>query len=112
MANDDQKTPRHNEGLVDKTIANMDEMITADKKRRNMKEGRWPGMNEAEKQQLYVEASMARCRRCGDFAPAFPVAAPLAILCDHCEKVYKAMDGCMWFADMVHAISQKKGKKS
>ena len=111
MANDDQKDPSSNEGLVDKTIANMDEMISADKERKNMKEGRWPGMNEAEKQKLYVQASMARCRRCGDFAPAFPVAAPLARLCDRCEKYYKAIDGCMWFADMVAAISQK-GKKS
>jgi hypothetical protein len=100
-----------NEGLVEKTIANMDEMINADKAHRDLKEGRWPGMKEAEKQRLYIKASMARCRRCGDFAPAFPVAAPLAILCDHCEKVFKAMDGCMWFADMVAAISQKRKKK-
>ena len=111
MANDDQKDPRSNEGLVDKTIANMDEMINADKAIRNLDEGNRRVSKEAEKQRLHVQASMARCRRCGDFAPAFPVAAPLAILCDHCEKVFKAMDGCMWFADMVAAISQKRKKK-
>lgn len=101
-----------NEGLVEKTIANMDEMINADKERRNMKEGRWPGMKEAEKQRLYVQASMARCRRCGDFAPAFPVAGILLILCNDCEQHLKMRDGCLWFAEMVAKISQKKGKKS
>jgi len=111
MASDDQKTPRPNEGLVDKTIANMDELYNANKQLTKMEEGPWPGMKEVEKQKLHVEASMARCRRCGDFAPAFPTAGVLIRLCDHCEKVFKAMDGCMWFADMIHAASQK-GKKS
>lgn len=96
--------------LVDKTIANMDEMINADKELRALKEGRWPGMKEAEKQRLHVEASLSRCRRCGDFAPAFPVAGILTILCDDCEQHLKTQDGCLWFAEMVAKISQKSKK--
>ena len=107
MASDDQKTPRTNAGLADKTIANMEELLNANK----ILESDLPPHTEMKKQRLHIEASMSRCRRCGDFAPAFPVAGILIRLCDHCEKVFKAMDGCMWFSDMVHAVS-KKGKKS
>jgi len=66
---------------------------------------------EIEKQRLHVEASMSRCRRCGDFAPAFPVAGILLRLCSDCETHLQKRDGVMWFAHMVAAISQK-GKKS
>ena len=111
MANDDQKTPRPNKGLADKTISNMEELRKANEKLRQTEGDDWK-FRALEKQRLHVEASMARCRRCGDFAPAFPTAGILIRLCDTCEKVYKAMDGCMWFADMVAAVSQKKGKKS
>lgn len=95
--------------LADKTIANMEELRKANKTLET-DEGLVP-RTEIEKQRLHIEASMSRCRRCGDFAPAFPTAGILIRLCDHCEKAFKTVDGCMWFVDMVHAVS-KKGKKS
>lgn len=91
--------------LADKTIANMEELTTAN----SAIQGPMP-RTEYEKQRLHVEASLARCRRCGDFAPAFPVAAPLATICGDCETALKKSDGCMWFVDMLNEIS--KGKKS
>ena len=104
-----QKDPHPCPGLVDKTIANMDELLNANK---TLVSG--PGLpahTEIEKQRLYIEASMSRCRRCGDFAPAFPVAGILLRLCSDCETHLQKRDGVMWFAHMVAAISQK-GKKS
>lgn len=97
-------------GLADKTIRNMEELRKANEKLRQTEGADW-NHRALEKQRLHVEASMARCRRCGDFAPAFPTAGILIRLCDTCEKVFKHIDGCMWFSDMVAAVS-KKGKKS
>lgn len=92
--------------LADKTIANMEELTKASKEPAG---GDYPA-TELQKQHRTIQASLARCRRCGDFAPAFPVAAPLAILCADCEKELKERDGVMWFAEMYSRIAQ--GKKS
>jgi len=105
----DQKDPHPCPGLVDKTIANMDELLNANKVLEG--DGGLVPRTEIEKQRLHVEASMSRCRRCGDFAPAFPVAGILLRLCSDCETHLQKRDGVMWFAHMVAAISQK-GKKS
>ena len=105
----DQKDPHPCPGLVDKTIANMDELLNANKVLEG--DGGLVPRTEIEKQRLHVEASMSRCRRCGDFAPAFPVAGILLRLCGDCETHLQKRDGVMWFAHMVAAISQK-GKKS
>jgi hypothetical protein len=85
----------------------MNELLNANK----ILESDLPPRTEYEKQRLHIEASMSRCRRCGDFAPAFPVAGILIRLCDDCEKDLRERDGIMWFAEMLAKISQK-GKKS
>ncbi len=95
--------------LVDKTIANMEELRKANEKLQQTEGADWDN-RALEKQRLHVEASMARCRRCGDFAPAFPTAGILIRLCDDCEAHLKMRDGCMWFAEMVTAVSQKRMK--
>lgn len=92
--------------LADKTIANMEELTKASKEPAG---GDYPA-TELQKQHRTIQSSLARCRRCGDFAPAFPVAAPLATICVECEKELKERDGVMWFADMFAEIC--RGKKS
>ena len=104
----DQKDPHPCPGLVEKTIANMDELLNANK---TLVSG--PGLpahTEIEKQRLYIEASMSRCRRCGDFAPAFPVAGIMITICGDCEQHLKTRDGCLWFVEMLSKVTQKKKK--
>ena len=102
----DQQIPYTGPSLADKTIANMEELRKA---HQESVSGLVPA-TEVQKQHRTIQQSLARCRRCGDFAPSFPVAAPLAILCADCEKELKERDGVMWFAEMYAKIAQ--GKKS
>ena len=96
--------------FADKTIGNMDEMLAANKRLEETEGEDWH-YRKVEKQRLHVEASMARCRRCGDFAPAFPVAGILIRICSACETHLKERDGVMWFVDLLNAVAQK-GKGS
>ena len=94
--------------LVNKTIANLDELLKANNILQS--DGGLVPRTEIEKQRLHVEASMARCRRCGDFAPAFPVAGIMISICGDCEQHLKTQDGCLWFVEMVAKVSQKSKK--
>ncbi len=108
--NNDQKAPHPCPGLADKTIANMEELRIANEKLQQTEDPAWK-YRELEKQKMHVAASMARCRRCGDFAPAFPVAGILIRICSACETHLKERDGVMWFVDLLNAVAQK-GKGS
>jgi hypothetical protein len=100
--------------LVDKTIANCKEVVEATESRATSKE-KMAGVtitdNDLEKQRLYVESSLARCRRCGDHTPTFLPTAPLALICADCEATLRATDKCMWFAELISKISTKEGEK-
>jgi len=94
--------------LVDKTIANCKEVVEATEVRATSKE-RMAGVtitdSDLEKQRMYVDASLARCRRCGDHTPTFLPTAPLSLICADCEATLRATDKCMWFAQLVAKIS-------
>ncbi len=101
--------------LVDKTIANCKEVVEATEAAAKP-ESKMLGLtihdSELEKQRLYVDASLNRCRRCGDHTPTFLPTAPLALICSDCEATLKKTDKCMWFAQLLSQIgSTKEGEK-
>lgn len=101
--------------LVDKTIANCKEVVEAIeagvKPQSKMTAGVTITDGELEKQRLYVQSSLARCRRCGDHTPTFLPTAPLSIICSDCEATLKETDKCMWFASLISKIATKEGEK-
>ncbi len=101
--------------LVDKTIANCKEVVEATEARAKTQSKMHAGVTitdgELEKQRLYVESSLNRCRRCGDHTPTFLPTAPLALICADCETALKETDKCMWFAELLSKISTKEGEK-
>ena len=95
--------------LVDKTIANCKQVVEATeayaKPQSKMNAGVTITDGELEKQRLYVESSLARCRRCGDHTPSFLPTAPLSLICPPCEAKLRETDKCMWFAQLIAQIS-------
>ncbi len=98
--------------LVDKTIANCKEVVEATDENARLKRGvSTITDSDLEKQRMYVDASLNRCRRCGDHTPTFLPTAPLALICAECETTLKATDNVMWFAELLLKISTKEGEK-
>ena len=89
--------------LVDKTIANCEELVAATEARESPKP-----RTDLEKQSLYVAASLDRCRRCGDHTISLVPTPPLSLLCAQCEDILKATDDAMWFSEMISQISRKE----
>jgi len=101
--------------LVDKTIANCKEIVEANDaaaKPESLMVGLTIHDSELEKQRLYVDASLNRCRRCGDHTPTYLPTAPLSLICSDCEATLKKTDKCMWFSELLSKISStKEGEK-
>jgi hypothetical protein len=104
--------------LATKTIANHKEMVNAHTRIQRRKAGsksqekrlkvQIAEPTEVEKQKDYVEASLDRCRRCGDHTYSILPTQPLSLLCGDCERTVKATDGgVMWFAQLVAAVEEK-----
>ena len=101
--------------LVDKTIANMEELVEASKAQRvDQLPGQAFPRTERQKQELYVKATLMRCRRCGDFLPTL-IPAELSLICGDCQTKMRAYDAeahggeVMWFVDMVRKAGGKDG---
>jgi hypothetical protein len=106
--------------LVDKTIANCKEVVEATDVRAQSKFAKKnPAAtlidSELEKQRIYVDSSLNRCRRCGDHTPTFLPTAPLALICADCENTLKNNDKAMWFVELLAKTgmfsSTKEGEK-
>jgi len=102
-----------NENWVRRTVSNMKALIAATEAK---KIDHLPGepfpRTEGEKQQLHVDASTDRCRRCGDYTPILVADTGPLVICRSCEAELKASDGgAMWFTDMLAKLS-KAGEKA
>ena len=63
------------------------------------------------KQQAYVDASLERCRRCGE-PVAFMQMVGLATICPECERYFRDLDGdLIWFVDMIERTENVEGGK-
>ncbi len=97
--------------LASKTIANHKELVNAYtriEQRKRDDRVHIGAPDEAAKQKDYVEASLDRCKRCGDHTYSVFPSIPLSLLCGDCERTVKATDGgVMWFAQLVAAVREK-----
>lgn len=95
--------------IVDKIIANADEMFEAQKLMKHPRQ-----LSEVEKQAAYVDGSSNRCLRCGDITIGlFPGSAPF---CGACIAHFRELDMAdhggefWWFSKMLSEI--KDGEKA
>ena len=95
--------------LADKTIENCQEVINGNKAKAEQHD---MFTTELEKQKAYTDASLHRCRRCGDPCPTILPSPPMALLCTKCETLMREHDhGVMWFVDLINEIAGgQKGK--
>lgn len=102
--------------LAQKTIENHKTVVNAHARRAKYKSDEHRvhigAPDELQKQHDHIEATLDRCRRCGDHTYAVLPCPPLSLLCGECEDTLKATDGkVMWFAQLVAAITKKEKSK-
>lgn len=100
----DVKSKKHIKDLVDKTIQNHKILIAATKR---VNSPAPPFHNDLHKQRDYAEASLHRCRRCGDsVVPVLP-SMELSLICKPCEVLLRSWEEPMWFVELLDKASGK-----
>ena len=100
--------------LAQRTIENHKTVVDAHARRAKYKSSHRVHIgapDELQKQRDHIDATLDRCRRCGDHTFAVLPCPPLSLLCGDCEDTLKTTDGkVMWFAQLVAAIANKEKK--